>query len=94
MKTLNTQINIDCIYSNIETRNKILKSKKFYMFVREDVKIRLYSKNINNIKQLKIYIRVIFTTKSLLKRYFSKYVAKEYLKNLHFETELDDLIYL
>jgi hypothetical protein len=93
VKTLITQINIECIYNNIEERNTIFKSKKFYIFVREDIKQLPFFKNNNNVKLLKSLIRNIFNTKSILKSYFSKYVVEEYLKNVHFETELDDLIY-
>ncbi len=84
-----TQFKVNCIYDNIVERNSIYKSRRFYKFIRDNITSR---SPLLNKKMLKKVMREIFKREDYLKLYFTKYILEEYLLNLHFDTELKDLI--
>lgn len=84
-----TQFKVNCLYDNIVERNSVYKSKRFYKFIRNSITSR---GPLLNKKLLKRFMREIFKREDYLKLYFTKYILEEYLPNLHFDTELKDLI--
>jgi len=86
-----TQFKVSCIYDNIVERNNIYKSKRFYKFIRDNIRS---CRPLLNKKLLKKFMREIFKKEDVLKLFFTKYILEDYLPNLHFDVELKDLINL
>lgn len=91
MLDIPTQFKVNCIYDNIVERNNIYKSKRFYKFIRGNIRS---CRPLLNKKLLKKFMREIFKKEDVLKLFFTKYILEDYLPNLHFDVELKDLINL